>query len=252
MCNRVRFRSPRFEKSRVMLRGVGRYGRTVIVTGGTGALGRKVVERFLKGRDLVVVPWVSKAERDEVNKLWEQDVSSGRVTLIEADISTTTGASQIARAAPEVDVLINAAGGFAGGAPIYEAPVSQWDDLWNLNLRTALQMTHAVLPGMLRRSQGSIACVAAQAATTHPACLGAYSASKAAVIVLVETLQKELASTELRINAVAPGTIDTPTNRLAMPEADFDTWTEPEDIAETLYWITSPAGYAVRGAIIPV
>jgi len=231
---------------------VGRYGRTVIVTGGTGALGRLVVERFLAGRDLVVVPWVAKPERDEVAQLWDEHISSGRITLIEADISTTNGALRVAQAAPEVDVLINSAGGFAGGAPIYEAPVAQWDDMWALNLRTALQMTHAVLPGMLRRSQGSIACIAARAAYERPPCLAAYTASKAALIVFVETLQKELASTQLRINAVAPATIDTPANRRAMPHADPSDWSDPTEIAETLYWLTGPNAHTVRGAIIPV
>jgi len=224
----------------------------VIVTGGTGGLGRQVVQRFLADGDLVVVPWISKPEREDAVRAWGDSVQSGRVTLIEADIATTQGARRIADAAPEVDVLINAAGGFMGGAPVYETSVDVWDQMFRINVRTAVSMTHAVLPGMLRLGHGTIACVASQAAYTRPAHIAAYSASKAALIVFVETLQKELASTELRVNAVAPGTIDTHANRRAMPRADFSRWTSPDLIADTLYWLTGPHAGAVRGAIIPV
>ena len=141
----------------------------MIVTGGTGGLGRQVVQRFLADGDLAVVPWISKPEREDAVRAWGDSVQSGRVTLIEADIATPEGARRIADAAPEVDVLINAAGGFIGGAPVYETSVDAWDQMFRINVRTAVSMTHAVLPGMLRLGHGAMACVASQAAYTRPA-----------------------------------------------------------------------------------
>jgi NAD(P)-dependent dehydrogenase (short-subunit alcohol dehydrogenase family) len=226
--------------------------RTVIVTGGTGALGRAVVDRFLAAGDLCVVPWIKKNEREDTAEALGREVRSGNITLVEADISTEDGAARVAAAAPEVEILVNAAGGFAGGEPIYEGPLDLWDRMLRINLMTSVVMARAVLPGMIRRKRGSILNVASQAAFTRPAGIGAYTASKAALVAFTETLQKELASTELRVNAISPTTIDTPANRAAMPNADWSAWTPPARIAEVVFWLGSEEGRAVRGAVVPV
>jgi NAD(P)-dependent dehydrogenase (short-subunit alcohol dehydrogenase family) len=226
--------------------------RTVIVTGGTGALGRAVVDRFLVAGDIVVVPWIQKSEREDVADSLGRAVRSGDITLVEADISTEDGANRIAAAAPAVEILVNAAGGFAGGEPIYEGSLDLWDRMLRMNLMTAVVMARAVLPGMIRRKRGTIVNVASQAAFTRPAGIGAYTASKAAVVAFTETLQRELASTELRVNAISPTTIDTPANRAAMPNADWASWTPPGKIAEVVFWLGSEEARAVRGAVLPV
>lgn len=226
--------------------------RTAVVTGGTGALGRAVVERFLAAGDLVVVPWLIKTEREEVAELFGRAVRSGHVTLIDADIATEEGANRVAAEAPEVEVLVNAAGGFGGGEPVYEGPIDIWDRMYRINVRTAVCMARAVLPGMIQRKRGSIINVASQAAFTRPAGIAAYNASKAGVVVFTETLQRELAATELRVNAISPTTIDTPANRAAMPGADYSTWTPPAKIAEVIFWLAGEESRAVRGAVVPV
>jgi NAD(P)-dependent dehydrogenase (short-subunit alcohol dehydrogenase family) len=179
-------------------------------------------------------------------------VRSGDLTLIEADIATEEGANRVASEAPEVEILVNGAGGFAGGEPVYEAPLDLWDSMYRINVRTAVAMARAVLPGMIRRKRGSIINVASQAAFTRPAGIAAYNASKAGVVAFTETLQRELASTELRVNAVSPTTIDTPANRAAMPKADFSAWTPPARIADVIFWLASEESRAVRGAVLPV
>jgi NAD(P)-dependent dehydrogenase (short-subunit alcohol dehydrogenase family) len=113
-------------------------------------------------------------------------------------------------------------------------------------------MSRAVLPGMLARGRGAIVNVASRAAFDRPAGLAAYSAAKAAIVVLTETLQREVAARGVRVNAVVPTTIDTPANRAAMPDADFSTWTRPEQIAAAVLWLASDAATAVRGALVPV
>lgn len=224
----------------------------VVVTGGTGALGRAVVAAFLAAGDRVVVPWIVKAERDEVASIWRDTVAFGRVSLLEADVAEEAGATAVARAAGEVAVLVNGVGGFAGGTPVVETSLEVWDHLYRMNVRSAVAMSRAVLPGMLTRRDGAIVCVASRAAIDRPAGLAAYSASKAAVSVLVETLQREVETSGVRVNAVVPTTIDTPANRSAMPGADFSKWTPPERIAAVIAWLASDAAATVRGGLIPV
>jgi NAD(P)-dependent dehydrogenase (short-subunit alcohol dehydrogenase family) len=226
--------------------------RTVVVTGGTGALGRAVVAAFLAQGDRVVVPWIVKAERDEVSQLWRDAVASRRVELAEADVADEAGAAAVARAGGDVEVLVNGVGGFAGGTPVVETELEVWDRLYRMNVRSAVAMSRAVLPGMLARRRGAIVCVASRAAIERPAGLSAYSASKAGVAVLVETLQREVDASGVRVNAVVPTTIDTPANRRAMPGADVSKWTPPERIAEVIAWLASDAGSTVKGALIPV
>jgi NAD(P)-dependent dehydrogenase (short-subunit alcohol dehydrogenase family) len=229
-----------------------RRDRSIIVTGGTGALGRAIVQAVVDAGDIAIVPWIDKPSRLEAAKGWGEPVQAGRVALIEADIATPEGAARVASAAPEVEALIHAAGGFAGGQPIADTSLEIWDDMYRINLRTAVAMTQAVLPGMLRRNRGSIVCLAAQAANTRPPGIAAYTAAKSGVIAFTETLQRELAGTDLRVNALAPGIIDTPANRQAMPNADTATWTDPKQIAQVALWLTTPGAAAVRGAIMPV
>jgi len=227
-------------------------GRVVIVTGGSGALGRANVTRFLAGGDRVVVPWILKVERDAIAAEEGPAVASGRLVLIEADLAEDTGARAVAAALPDVDVLVNGVGGFAGGAPLHETDLEVWDRMFRTNVRTAVAMSRAVLPGMLARGRGSIVNVASRAAFERPPGLAAYAASKAAVVALTESLQREVLAHGLRVNAVVPTTIDTPANRAAMPGADFSLWTPPARIADVIHWLASDASATVRGALVPV
>ena len=82
--------------------------------------------------------------------------------------------------------------------------------------------------------------------------IAAYAASKAGVAQLTRTLQAEVAADGLRVNAIVPTTIDTPTNREAMPDADFASWTSPAQIAQVVLWLSSDSSATVRGALVPV
>jgi NAD(P)-dependent dehydrogenase (short-subunit alcohol dehydrogenase family) len=226
--------------------------RVVVVTGGTGALGRAVVEAFLEAGDRVVVPWIVAAEREALAARCKNACETGRLELVEADLLEPDGAAELGRRADGCEVLVNGLGGFAGGAPLQETGIEIWDRMYRLNVRGNVIVTRMLLPGILARGRGAIVMVASQAAFDPPAGLGAYSASKAALVALTRSLQREVAGHGIRVNAVVPTTIDTPANRAAMPDVDFSTWTPPARIAAVIRWLASDAAAAVRGGLIPV
>ncbi len=226
--------------------------RSVVVSGGTGALGRAVVEAFLAAGDRVTVPWIVAAEKAALAAALAGPVAERRLRLVEADVCEDTGAAAALETAGGADVLVNGVGGFAGGTPVHETDLATWDQMYRINLRSAVAMTRAAVPGMLARKSGVILNVASRAAHDRPPGIGAYSASKAALAVLTETLQKELGGDGVRVCAVVPSTLDTPANRRAMPDADPSAWTPPAEVARVLVWLASDAARSVRGALVPV
>lgn len=220
--------------------------RTVIVSGGTGALGRAVAAAFLEQGNQVVVPWIIAAEAAAMPR-------HERLTLVEADVAEPAGADSVMAVARGVSVLINGVGGFAGGSPVPETTLDVWDRLYRMNVRTAVCMSRAALPSMRVAARGgSIVNIASRAAIDCPAGLAAYSASKAAVVALTRTLAAENQDARVRVNAVVPTTIDTPANRAGMPDADFSRWTPPTEIARVIVWLCSDESATVSGGLIPV
>jgi NAD(P)-dependent dehydrogenase (short-subunit alcohol dehydrogenase family) len=224
--------------------------RSVIVTGGTGALGHAVVAAFLTQGDRVAVPWIVPREVERMRGRFAAELDAGRLVLVQADVSEAEGASAVVERAGAAAVLVNGVGGFAAGAH-QETGLDVWDHLYRTNVRTTAAMVRAVLPGMLARGRGAIVNVAANAALDPPGGMAAYVASKAGVVALTRSLARELPR-GVRVNAVLPTTIDTPANRAAMPDADFSQWTPPDHIAAAICWLASEAATAVRGALVPV
>jgi len=220
-------------------------GRSVIVTGGTGGLGQAVVAAFTELGDRVIVPWIVKDEADRIRARFPDAV------LIEADVADEAGAASVAAKAGDPAVLVNGVGGFAMG-PHHETALEVWDRMYRMNLRAAAAMSRAALPGMLARGAGAIVSVAAGAALDPPAEMGAYAASKAALVAFTRSLAREVGPRGVRVNAVLPSTMDTPANRAAMPDADFSQWTRPEQVAAAIAWLASDAASGVRGALVPL
>jgi NAD(P)-dependent dehydrogenase (short-subunit alcohol dehydrogenase family) len=143
------------------------------------------------------------------------------------------------------------AGGFSWQR-VADGGLETWDRMYSMNLRTAVVACKAALPalqqrvgrpyrqrGRWRRRQGRRRD-------------GAYAASKAGVQRLTESLAAELRDANITVNAILPGTIDTPRNRTDMPDADFSRWVAPRDIADVIGFLVSDAASAVTGAAIPV
>jgi len=122
----------------------------------------------------------------------------------------------------------------------------------NMNLNSVFVSSKAVLPQMMEQKYGRIINVGARPALTGVKNMSAYGASKAGVINLTQSMADELSDYNINVNAIIPGTMDTPRNRKDMPKADFKKWVKPEDIAEVIAFLCSNEGDKISGAILPV
>jgi NAD(P)-dependent dehydrogenase (short-subunit alcohol dehydrogenase family) len=226
-------------------------GRTVIVTGAAGNLGRAVAGAFAaEGANLVL------ADRDTRILADRLGPESDRRVHVAADLRDRDQAKAIAETAlrryARIDVLCNLAGGFRMGEPVHETSDATWDFLFDLNARSLMHMAAAVVPAMIGRGGGKIVNVGASAALKGAAMMGAYTASKAAVIRLTEAMSAEVREKSINVNCVLPTIIDTPENRAAMPDADPSRWVAPADLASVLLFLASERARAIHGAALPV
>jgi NAD(P)-dependent dehydrogenase (short-subunit alcohol dehydrogenase family) len=229
-------------------------GQVAVITGAAGNLGVAVARAF----------------RSAGAKLALIDLSSNRFANIFPDLTQssdcffappTDGADPgaVARAVDEIerrfgriDVLVNTVGGYRAGPSLHETPLGDWDFMLGLNARSVFVMCQAVIPQMLGQNQGRIVNVASRAALRGDAGHAAYSASKAAVVRLTESMDAELKDHGVNVNCVMPAIIDTPQNRAAMPDADFSKWVAPEAVADVILFLASEGARAIHGAAIPV
>ena len=203
--------------------------RVVVVTGAAGNLGRAVAQAFEElGATLV------------------------RLDIKEVDLRDARSVQQAVERHSRIDVLCNIAGAFRMGPSIHETPDADWDFLFDVNAKSVLHMSRAVVPAMLRAGGGKIVNVGAYAALKGAAGMGAYVASKSAVIRITETMAAELRDKNINVNCVLPTIIDTPENRAAMPKADPHRWVAPADLANVIVFLASDAARAIHGAAIPV
>ena len=222
-------------------------GKVLAVTGSGGALGQAVAATLsgygarLALLDHAAAPLVKPPAGA---------LHYGGIDLTEAQAARTV-MQRIASEAGRLDGLINVAGGFhweklAGGT------LDSWDSMYSLNLRTVVVSCQAALPYLLQAGGGRIVNVGAMGAVKATTGMGAYAASKAGVAKLTEALADELKDRGITVNAILPSTLDTPKNRLDMPQADFTRWVTPVEAAEVIAFLVSDAARAVTGALIPV
>lgn len=224
--------------------------RTVIVSGASGHLGRAVAAAFAaRGARLVLVARHREALAAAFGTLQH-------AALVPADLTQREQAQAVADAAVQrfgrIDALCHLAGGFQMGEAVHETTDGTWDQLLDLNARTLIHVAHAVVPRMVEQGGGKIVTVGAYTAQKGAAHMGAYCASKSALLRLTEAMSAELKEKNINVNCVLPTILDTPENRAAMPQADPARWVSTAALADVILFLTSDAARAIHGAAIPV
>jgi NAD(P)-dependent dehydrogenase (short-subunit alcohol dehydrogenase family) len=221
--------------------------KVVLVTGASGGLGVSVTQAFLDAGANVI---------GTSRKIKQSDFTSPNFAAIPAEISTREDARVLVDQAlgrfGKLDVLAHTVGGFAGGQSIVETDDQTFQRMLDLNLNSVFHILRAAVPALRESGSGRIIAIGSRAALEPGANVGAYSASKAAMVALIRTVALENKDAGLTANVILPGTMDTPANRKAMPEANFAKWVRPATVASLMVWLAGDAGRDVNGAVIPV
>lgn len=221
--------------------------KVAIVTGADGGLGRSVTEALLKAGATVV---------GTSRKIQATDFDHPSFTAIPEDISNGQGAArlidQVLSRFGKLQVLVHTVGGFAGGQTIVESDDETFQRMMDLNVKPLLHILRAAIPPLRATGSGCVIAIGSRAAVEPGPGVGAYSASKAAMLSLMKTIALENKDAGLRANVILPGTIDTPANRKSSRDADFSKWVQPAAIATLIAWLAEDAGRDINGAAIPI
>lgn len=224
--------------------------KTVLVAGGTGGLGRAVSLAFLEEGARVAVTYRSQSEFAALRKAAGE--RAGSLSGHSADVTSEGETALAVRGIGAVDVLVNTVGAYAGGSSLWQTSMDVFEKMMSLNVRSGFVLARGVVPGMVERSSGVVVNISSRAAVDHAAGAGAYAASKAAAVAMMDSLAADLRGTGVRVNTVLPGIIDTQSNRKAMPGANFAQWPKPEEIAAVILFLSSDEAKLIHGAAVPV
>lgn len=220
-------------------------GKTVVITGANGGLGKSVAAKARSlGASLVLLDVAFAPE--------ELQRAEAGVAKYAVDLTSAEATRQCFDKIGRFDALFNLAGGFDMGPLVHEITDPQWDFLFKINVTTLQNAVRAAVPKLLAQGSGAIVNVGALGALKGQARMGGYCASKSVVMRLTESLSEELKQQGINVNAVLPSLIDTPRNRADMPDADFSKWVSPDDLANVICFLASDAAKAVHGALVPV
>jgi len=222
--------------------------RRVLITGASGALGGSVVRRFLAGGERVLA--VHGRNPGDLAGLAPAD----RLAVRQVDMGSTAEVERLFAeelAAETAPVVAHLVGAFRYGR-LGELSDEDWSYLMRVNLDSTFRVARECARCFERAGGGALVVVASPAALLGEAGVAAYAAAKAGTLRLVESLAREVAPFGGRANAVLPGTMDTPANRLAMPDADPAKWVSTKAVAEVIYYLGTPAAAGVNGAAVRV
>lgn len=222
-------------------------GKIALVTGANGGLGISVTRALLDAGATVV--GVSR-------QIHQTEFASSSFVAVSADIATADSAKravdEIVTRYGKIDILAHLVGGFAGGARVDETADSVFQEMFAVNVNAAFFVLRATLAHMRGAGSGRIIAIGSRAAEDPGPGVGAYGASKAALVSLIKTVARENKDSGITANVILPGTMDTPGNRQAMAQADFSTWVQPASVASLIVWLASASGKDVTGVAIPV
>jgi NAD(P)-dependent dehydrogenase (short-subunit alcohol dehydrogenase family) len=219
----------------------------VLITGAKGGLGTSVTQGFLEAGATVV--GVSRSI--DASDFPHSNFAAMPAELLSGEAARTLADTVVAKF-QRIDVLVHLVGGFGGGKSVAETDDATFERMLDMNLRSAFYIGRAVVPHMRKQGSGRILAIGSRAAAEPQPMIAAYSASKAALVSLMRTLALENKDRGISVNVILPGTMDTPANRAADPNADFSKWVQPVQVAGMLLHLASDAASQITGAVIPV
>ena len=224
--------------------------KVVMITGASRGLGRALTLAFAKeGARLSIC---ARSEEGLLTVKKEAEALGAEVLAIAADVANSRDVERFVatteKAYGHIDVLINNAS-ILGPSPmpmLLDYPEEDFIDVMRINVSSTFLVTRRVIPGMLERNEGSIINVTSEAGNTGYAGWGAYGISKFAVEGLTETWADELSHTNIRVNMVDPGEMDTDMHKLAVPDCDYSL-AKPEDVVDIFLYLASAKSESING-----
>lgn len=213
-----------------------------VVTGGARGLGAATAERLAAdGVDVIRVDIAGDCD-------------------VRLDISDDAAVSAAAERIGAVDILVNSAGIVGPNAPLLSTEPGEWRNVFDVNVLGTVAMMRAFVPGMVDRGWGRVVNLASMAGKDGNPNLSIYSASKAAVIALTKSAGKELATTGVLVNAIAPAVIATPMNDDTAPDVlahitsliPMKRVGRAEEVAELIAWLSSERVSFSTGAVYDI
>lgn len=225
----------------------------VLITGGSGGIGSAIVRLFSQNGYAVYFTYNnSHAEALSLQK-------ETNATPIKCDLKNSESVSSLKNAIGSVDILINNAG-ISQFSLFTDISESDWDNMMDVNLKSAFLVTKTFLPNMISKKWGRIINVSSMWGISGASCEVHYSASKAGLIGLTKALAKEVAPSNVTVNCVAPGIIDTKMNAHLSQEdkKEFEECVpllrsgKPEEVANAIMFLASDQASYITGVVLPV
>lgn len=234
-------------------------GKVAIVTGAGSGIGRAIAERLAQDGYSVLVNDLTAARAEVVAAAI--DKAGGRASAVAGDVSRESDVDRIVAAARQafgpVDLLVNNAG-HVHQALFENLAVADFDRMFAVHVRGTFLMMKAVLPAMLEKGAGVIVNIASQLGQIGGIELAHYAGAKAAIIGMTKSIAREVSARGIRVNAVAPGPINTPLvmalsedwRKRKAAELPLGRFGEPEEVAATVAFLASPAASLFVGQTV--
>ena len=225
--------------------------KVVLITGGTGALGKTLMQRFISSGATTIATY---HDDEKIEAIKGQNKINAE--LIKADLTREEQVvkliSTIVERFGHIDILVNSVGGYLGGKNVTELEEHEWDLMMNLNLKSAFLISKHVIPVMKSSGLGGkIVHISSKTGLKSEGHDSAYAASKSGLIRLVESISQETKELGINVNCILPSVIDTEAGRRAMPRADFSKWVKTDDLTNVVFFLCSPEAKVITGAAIP-
>lgn len=224
--------------------------KTIIVTGATGNMGQAVVKKFID-EGCFVIGTVFHNDTTAIN--FPADKFEKIVVDLEDENESGKFVETVISKYKNIDVAVLTVGGFVTGS-IADTKISDIEKQFKLNFVTAYNVARPVFVQMMKQNNGRIFIIGSKPGLDARNSKGmvAYGLSKSLIFRLAELMNAEAKGKNVVANVAVPGTIDTSSNRKAMPDADFDNWVKPESIADVIYWHCTDEATVLRETVLKI